>query len=106
MNRRLRWFILLSSYILGSHCMAQKASVHSSAYSTTVNGKTIFKVAHPNLKLSPYTGMTRENWKDAARYMLEGAFNYIHSMDDPMKFPKQPGKSYPRNDGQVPTEKL
>lgn len=50
--------------------------------------------------------MTREHWKDAARYLLEGAFSYVHQLDDPMKFPKLSGKSYPHNKDRVPTEKL
>lgn len=55
---------------------------------------TVFQVEQPDYGISPYTGMTRKHWIDAACYLLEGAFSYIHSMDDPMKFPKQPGKSY------------
>ena len=66
----------------------------------------VFELNQPDYKLSPLTGMTRQHWKDASLYILKGAFSYIHSMDDPMKFPKQVGKSYPRNDGQIPTEKL
>jgi hypothetical protein len=66
----------------------------------------IFQLKQPDFKLSPLTGMTRQHWKDAALHMLEGAFGYIKNLDDPMKFPKQPGISYPRNEGQVPTEKL
>jgi len=85
---------------------AQKSNVHSPAFSTATNGKVVFKIANPDYKLSPHTGMTRQHWKDAAQYLLEGAFSYIHSLDDPMKFPKQPGKSYPRTESQVPTEKL
>lgn len=50
--------------------------------------------------------MTRRHWQDAARYLLSGAFSYVHTLDDPMQFPKQPGKSYPRTASQVPTEKL
>lgn len=69
-------------------------------------GKSVFKLQNPDFKTSPYTGMTREHWKDAATYMLEGAFGYIHSLDDAMKFPKQHEITYPRNAGQVPTEKL
>jgi hypothetical protein len=69
-------------------------------------GESVFQVQTPNFTLSPKTGMTRQHWKDAALYLLKGAFGYIHTMDDPMKFPKQEGKSYPRNEGQVPTEKL
>ncbi|HSC39404.1 MAG TPA: DUF2264 domain-containing protein, partial [Chitinophagaceae bacterium] len=66
----------------------------------------IFHVVHPDMKKSPYTGMTKKHWKEAALYLLKGAFGYIHTMDDPMQFPKQPGKSYPRSASQVPTEKL
>jgi len=66
----------------------------------------IFQVQQPNFKISPHTGMTHQHWKDAALYMLNGAFGYIHTLDDPMKFPKQEGRSYPSNNGQVPTEKL
>lgn len=61
---------------------------------------------HPDYKLSPYTGMTRQSWIDAAEYLLEGAFTYIHTMDDPMYFPKQHDKTYPNDEGQVPTAKL
>ena len=68
--------------------------------------KEVFQIKNPDYKLSPYTGMTKQHWKDAAMYLLEGAFSYIHNLDDPMKFPKQEGKSYPVNEGQVPTEKL
>ncbi|MGC4102608.1 DUF2264 domain-containing protein [Ferruginibacter sp.] len=81
-------------------------AVHNPAYSQQVNGKTIFKIDRPDRKRSPFTGMTRKNWTDAAKYLLEGAFSYIHSIDDPMQFPKQPGKSYPRTPSQIPTEKL
>jgi len=73
--------------------------------SSTTN-QNIFQIKNPNYQLSPYTGMTREHWKDAAKYLLDGAFSYIHTLDDPMKFPKQPGKSYPHDKKRVPTEKL
>ncbi|MGI4744325.1 MAG: DUF2264 domain-containing protein [Janthinobacterium lividum] len=66
----------------------------------------LFEVKQPDKKLSPFTGMTRRHWQDAARYLLSGAFSYVHTLDDPMQFPKQPGKSYPRTASQVPTEKL
>jgi hypothetical protein len=66
----------------------------------------LFEVKSPDKKLSPYTGMTRRHWQDAARYLLSGAFSYVRTLDDPMQFPKQPGKSYPRSESQVPTEKL
>jgi hypothetical protein len=65
-----------------------------------------FAVQNPDKALSPFTGMTRRHWQDAARYLLGGAFSYVRTLDDPMQFPKQPGKSYPRSESQVPTEKL
>ncbi|MCD7935675.1 MAG: DUF2264 domain-containing protein [Tannerellaceae bacterium] len=65
-----------------------------------------FQVINPDYKTSPLTGMTRDHWKEAALYLLEGAFNYIHSLDDQMVFPKQEGVSYPRHEGQLPAERL
>ncbi len=70
------------------------------------DNQPVFKLNNPDYKTSPLTGMSRQHWIDAAQYMLEGAFSYIHSIDDPMQFPKQHEKTYPRNEGQVPTEKL
>ncbi|MGI4738901.1 MAG: DUF2264 domain-containing protein [Janthinobacterium lividum] len=65
-----------------------------------------FELKNPDKKRSPYSGMTRRHWQDAARYLLSGAFSYVRTLDDPMQFPQQPGKSYPRTASQVPTEKL
>ncbi len=70
------------------------------------NNQNTFVVNDPDYKQSPYTGMTRQHWLDAASYLLEGAFGYISNLDDPMKFPKQHDKTYPQNEKQVPTEKL
>ncbi len=55
---------------------------------------------------SPYTGLTRKSWIEAARYLLNGAFQYIRVLDDQMYFPKQLEKTYPRNAGQMPVAKL
>lgn len=66
----------------------------------------VFTVNTPDYTLSPYTGITRKHWIDAAKYMLDGAFSYIHTLDDAMKFPKQKGKSYPNRKEEIPTEKL
>ena len=65
-----------------------------------------FEVQQPDRQLSPLTGMTRRHWQDAAQYLLSGAFSYVRRLDDPMQFPQQAGKSYPRSAAQVPTEKL
>ncbi|MDE3234778.1 MAG: DUF2264 domain-containing protein [Bacteroidota bacterium] len=71
-----------------------------------VKNEPLFKVVEPDYTVSPFTGMTRKHWKDAALYLLRGAFSYVDKMDDPMQFPKMQGKSYPRIPEQVPTEKL
>ena len=68
--------------------------------------ENIFVLEKPDYKTNPLTGMGRKHWMDAAKYILGGAFTYINNIDDPMKFPKQLDKTYPRNEGQVPTEKL
>lgn len=65
-----------------------------------------FTIPQPDYQLSPYTGMTRQGWIDAATYLLDGAFTYIRTIDDPMYFPKQFDKTYPNNEGEVPTAKL
>lgn len=66
----------------------------------------VFKVDKPDYTKSPFTGMTREHWRQAAKYLLKGAFSYIHTLDDPMYFPKQLDKTYPRNAGAIPVAKL
>jgi hypothetical protein len=88
--------------------MAQDAAPNLSSMlqQKRVKNQPLFKIDHPDYNLSPYTGMTREHWKEAALYLLRGAFSYIDDIDDPMQFPKEPGKSYPRFSSQVATEKL
>ncbi|WP_345947960.1 DUF2264 domain-containing protein [Mucilaginibacter sp. PAMB04274] len=73
---------------------------------STPGNKRVFDVSDPDTQLSPLTGMTRKHWKDAGVYLLAGAFNYVKTLDDPMEFPKQPGKSYPRDDKPNATEKM
>jgi arabinoxylan arabinofuranohydrolase len=68
--------------------------------------KKVFEVRNPDKFRSPYTGMTRQHWIDAAHHLLKGAFSYVTRNEDPMKFPKLPGKSYPHDKSRVPTEKL
>ena len=86
---------LLSSVVCASAFAQQQAA-----------NLNVFKVENPDFKKSPYSGMTREHWKQAAIYLLKGAFSYVRTLDDPMYFPKQEGKSYPRNESQIPTAKL
>lgn len=66
----------------------------------------IFEPQNLNKKQSPLTGMTREHWLQAAQYMLEGPFSYVNKVEDPMDLPKQEGKSYPRNDSEIPTARM
>ncbi len=75
------------------------------AYGKEKVGATAFKTPL-NHQISPFTGMSRTHWKEAGEYLLSGAFSYIRHLDDPMEFPKQPGKSYPKDDLPNATEKL
>lgn len=96
-------------FLLYSLCIATgKAQNTEPAYTQQrrVKNQPLFAVTKPDFKRSPFTGVTRQHWKDAAMYLLTGAFSYVRSLNDPMQFPKQRGKSYPRYEGQVPTEKL
>ena len=98
--------VKFSTAILLFFQVSLSAQPTKKADSVNTKKSTVFVVAKPDYKTSPYTGMTRKHWQDAAKYLLSGAFGYINNLDDAMKFPKQPGKSYPRYDGQIPTEKL
>ncbi|PXY39310.1 hypothetical protein DMB65_18305 [Flavobacterium cheongpyeongense] len=92
---QLKTLLLLASIFSGPLFSQQKE-----------NSAAVFQIKNPDFNVSPQTGMTKHHWRDAALYLLEGAFSYIHKLDDPMQFPKQEGKSYPSNPNQVPTEKL
>ncbi len=61
-------------------------------------GKAImqFQINNPDFNLSPKTGMTRQHWIECARFIVQGAFSHVASIDAPMVFPKVPGKSYPQ----------
>ena len=95
-------YLLLAFLFYSTIDLSAEVNVNSSEQSTSC----IFQVEQPDFKLSPYTGMTRKHWKDAALYLLKGAFSYVKTLDDPILFPKQEGKSYPRNPEQVSTVKL
>lgn len=59
----------------------------------------VFEVKNPDYNKSPYTGMTREHWLDAGRYLLEGIFGNIKSMDDSVVMPRKETKvTYPHLD--------
>ena len=81
-------------------------SLNANASLSQAKNDSVFHLVKPDYQLSPLTGMTRQHWMDAATYLLDGAFNYIHTLDDPMRFPKQPGKSYPTDGKFNKTENL
>ena len=68
---------------------------HFGCKKININQDNIFHIVEPNFELSPYTGMHRKHWIQAAKYLLEGAFQYIPNINTFMVFPKQPGKTYP-----------
>ena len=81
-------------------------SLEMNASSPQAKNDSVFHLVKPDYQLSPLTGMTRQHWMDAATYLLDGAFSYIHTLDEPMRFLKQPGKSYPTDGKCNKTENL
>ena len=58
-----------------------------------------FEPKYLDYTLSPYTGMTRESWLDAAKYMLSGIFRHIKDREHPVVVPRQETKiTYPHAD--------
>ena len=47
-----------------------------------------FSPENLDFELSPYTGLTRKHWIDAGKFILEGVFRNIKSMDDPVLVPR------------------
>lgn len=43
---------------------------------------------HQDRRISPYTGMTRESWIDAGKYILNGMFENIDGIDSPFIMPR------------------
>jgi len=60
--------------------------------------KKRFEVESPDFLKSPFTGMTKEHYIACARYILERAFSHVRSLEDPITFPRVPGKTYPQPD--------
>ncbi len=48
----------------------------------------VYKPTALDFELSPYTGLTRESWIDAAKYLLQGIFRNIPSEDAPVIVPR------------------
>jgi hypothetical protein len=51
----------------------------------------------PDRALSPFTGLTRKHWVDAARWLLDGVFAHIPRVDAPFVLPRRETKiTYPQ----------
>ncbi len=58
-----------------------------------------FEFTNKDFNLSPYTGMTRESWIEAAKYLLENVFSHIKKFTDPVVVPRVETKiTYPHLD--------
>ncbi len=56
--------------------------------------------------LSPYTGLTRESWLEAGRYMLEGIFRNIDGFEKPVVMPRKETEiTYPHLKASPETQK-
>ncbi len=49
----------------------------------------VFQPKTLDYDLSPYTGLTRESWLEAAEYMLTGIFQHIKDFQDPVVVPRK-----------------
>lgn len=106
----MKQHVIAGLYLIGALSMmtlplqaAEYPDTEKEYHSETSN---IFEVRQPDFKKSPYTGLTRKHWLEAAKYILNGAFGYIHCLDDQMYFPKQLDKTYPRDEKAAPVAKL
>lgn len=62
------------------------------------NEKHVFEPKHVDYELSPYTGLTRESWIEAAEYLLGGIFRNIKDFEDPVVMPRKETKvTYPHS---------
>ncbi len=60
--------------------------------------KNVFEPKHVDYELSPYTGLTRESWIEAAEYLLNGIFQNIKNFEDPVVMPrKETEVTYPHS---------
>lgn len=48
----------------------------------------LFEPKFLDYELSPYTGLTRESWIDAGKYLLSGIFSHIENLDAPVVMPR------------------
>lgn len=57
-----------------------------------------FQPTVENGELSPFTGMDRNCWLEAARHLVKGVFGHLEGMDSPILMPRQSAVTYPQPD--------
>ncbi len=58
-----------------------------------------FEPKTTDYNLSPYTGLTRQSWIEAAEYLLGGVFNNIQNIEEPVVMPRYETEvTYPSKD--------
>lgn len=86
-------------YFFGEkHMSTVLVSKDPSEFTACRDAGVAFSVKNPDFGKSAFTGMTRTHWLDAARFLTEGVFQHINTMDDPIVLPKQNEISYPQPD--------
>lgn len=59
----------------------------------------VFEPKTLDYELSPYTGLTRESWMEAGKYLLSGIFQHIRHLEDPVVMPrKETEVTYPHSE--------
>ncbi len=59
----------------------------------------VFQPQETDYERSPYTGLTRNSWLEAARYLLEGIFSNVPNAQAPLVMPRKENKiTYPHAD--------
>src|SRR5210317_509653 len=57
-----------------------------------------FEPSTLNWKKSPFTGMDRKAWLEAARHLVKGVFMHVDGVDSPILMPRQSEITYPKPD--------
>jgi hypothetical protein len=100
MNRRQLLKTIPSVAALAAVVGAQEKKSSKQKYQYIADPKYFhppFKNVNPNQSISSFTKLDRDGWIACGKHILEGAFKYVKSFDDPMLLPKFPGPGYPAN---------
>ena len=57
-----------------------------------------FTIENPDYNRSPLTGMTRDHWLQCAKFLVDGVFQNLSGLTDPISIPKQSEVTYPQPD--------